>query len=124
MVTISTKTISRSKSGGYCFIVSGAAGPTDTVELLNLPQSFPHVFASVMMFDVGGDPIVDSTGTFAVTMQTINCQQYEAIDDGPTIDATAPTTSSAGANIHAVKMVPSSLTDTVTWKMVVTCNRS
>ena len=124
MATITTKTVTRSKNGGYCFIISGAAGPTDTIELSDLPQSFPHVFAGVQMFNIGGTQIIDSAGTFTVTMQTINSQQDETIDDGPTIDATAPTTSSAAANVTSVKMVPAALSDTVTWKMVVTCNRS
>lgn len=96
---------------------------TVEVELSGDFSALTHVFLGVQMFDVGGDLIVDSAGSFAVTLQTINTKYYEAPPTA-TIDATAPATVSWAANTFKIKVVPSSLSDTVTWKIVATANRN
>jgi hypothetical protein len=108
-------------------ITSDAAvlGDTITLDLSNEGDfsALTHVFLGVQMFDVSGDPIVDSAGTFAITIQTLNTKQYEAPPTA-SIDATAPTTISWAANTFKIKVVPSSLSTTVTWKVVATANRN
>ena len=108
-------------------VTSDAVGKAVTVTLdLTTDRDFgalTHVFLGVQMFDVSGDPIDDSAGTFTVTIQTINTQK----DESPTvsvIDATAPVTISWAANTHKIVVVPASLSDTVTWKVVATANRA
>jgi len=86
-------------------------------------QALTHVFLGVQMFDVGGDQIVDSAGDFTVTIETVNTKQAES----PTvsvIDATAPVTISWAANTLKITVVPDSLSDTVTYKVVATANRA
>lgn len=106
-------------------LVSTAAPLGDTVTLSDIPiTGLTHVFVGVKMYDVAGTQIVDSAGTFTVTMQTINTSnQYESPLDN-VIDATTPHTVDAGANIVGIKVVPSSLSDTVTYKVVASFNRN
>lgn len=83
----------------------------------------PHVFLGVQMFNSGGAQIVDSAGTFTVTVETINTKQPES----PTvsvIDATAPVTISWAGNTYKITVVPASLSTTDTWKVVATANRT
>jgi hypothetical protein len=106
-------------------VVSAAANKTTTIEI-TLGGNFAamsHVFLGVQMFDVSGVPILDSTGTFAVTVQTVETKAYEA----PTvaeIAADAPTTISWAGGTFKIKVVPDSLTDTVTWQVVATAYRN
>jgi hypothetical protein len=128
MVTITTTvspTIEGAGSDGTVELVSAAAATADSVVITGspIPWWMPHAFLSVKMYDVSGGEIVDSAGTFAVTVKTRNNSQFEAIEDGASIDATAPTTSSWQANTAAVSVVPSMLADTVTWKVFMTFNR-
>ena len=86
-------------------------------------SALPHVFLGVQMFDSGGALIVDSAGTFTVTIQTLNTKQ----DESPTvavIDATAPVTISWAANTYKIVVVPASLSATVTYRVIATANRS
>lgn len=113
--------------------VSAAAtdATADSVLMLNLGSAFPHCFLGVHMFDVGGDRIVDSAGTFTVDYLTDNTGdplgQLAATFEDPTtatIDATAPVTLDWQANTIGVRVTVASLSDTVTWKVVFTSNRS
>lgn len=108
---------------------SAVAGKAVTIEI-ELDGDFAamsHVFLGVQMFDeadpTDADLILDSTGTFAVTVQTVQTKSYEA-PTVATIDATAPTTISWAGSTFKIKVVPSSLTDTVSWKVVATAYRN
>lgn len=98
---------------------------TTTVEI-TLSGDFSaltHVFLGVQMFNVSGDPIIDSAGSFAITIQTENTLWYESPPTS-SINATAPTTISWAGNTAKIKVAPTGLVDTVTWKVVATANRN
>lgn len=121
MAVVSTYT----KTGSDKFfqkIVSGAAGLTDSVELTDLEGGLTHCFLGVKMFDVSGDPVVATAGTFTVSVRTINTGQWEAPPD-PTIDATAPDTIGFAGNVDGVKVTVAALATVTTWRVVLTCNR-
>lgn len=108
---------------------SAAVGKAVTIEI-ELDGDFralTHVFLGVKMYDNAdpdaGTQIVDSTGSFAVTVQTENTGKYEAPPTA-TIDATAPTTIDWAGNTAKIKVVPTGLTDTVSWIVVATANRN
>lgn len=86
-------------------------------------SALTHVFLGVQMFNSGGARIVDSAGTFTITIETLNTRWPES---PPTdvIDATAPTTISWAANTYKITVVPDSLSDTVTYKVVATADRN
>lgn len=86
-------------------------------------SALTHVFLGVQMFDVDGVQIVDSAGTFEVTIETVNTKRPES-PSVSTIDATAPVTISWAANTYKITVVPDSLSDTVTYKVVATANRN
>lgn len=121
MAVITTST----KAGSDKFfqrVTSGAAGLTDSVELTGLEGGLTHCFLGVKMFDVSGDPVVATAGTFTVKVRTVNTGQWE---DPPvkTIDATAPETISFAGNIDGVKVTVAALATVTTWRAVLTCNR-
>lgn len=110
-------------------VASAAVGKAVTIEI-EVDGNFAamsHVFLGVQMFDNAdpalGSQIVDSTGSFAVTVQTVETKSYEA-PTVATIDATAPTTINWAGGTFKIKVVPSSLTDTVSWKIVATAYRN
>lgn len=108
----------------YRKAVSIGTGPAVTVEM-ELDGEFralTHVFLAVVPLQAGV-PAVDSTGTFTVTVQTLNQKLYEA-PVGSVIDATAPTTISWAGNTLKIKVVPAALTDTDTYEVIVTGNRN
>lgn len=124
MATISTLAV-EGHTGHEIKATSGVATKTDTVEI-ELPDNFAaltHVFLGVQMFDVSGDPIVDSAGTFTVTVQMQQTKQYET-PTGSVIDATAPVTINWSGNTHKIKVVPASLSDTVTYRVYAIANRT
>jgi hypothetical protein len=97
------------------------------VRLTSLPYWLPHAFLSVKTYSdaAGTVALTDVTGVFTVTVKTINSQAYETIDDGPTITAATPTTSSWSANTDGVNVaVTTPLTNTITWRVFITFNRS
>ena len=104
-------------------VTSAAAAKTDTVELAGLPDGYQKYYLGVQMFDAQGDLMLDSAGTFAVTYKTKSTMQYETPAYGTPIDATAPGTVPITGNVYGVKVVPSSLSTTVTWVVVLTCNK-
>jgi hypothetical protein len=108
-------------------VESAAVSKATTVELdLSTLGDFialTHVFLGVQMFNAGGSPIVDSAGTFTVTLQTDATRRYES-PVASVIDATAPTTISWAANTYKIKVVPATLSDTVTYKVVAVANRA
>lgn len=104
---------------------SAGVGKAVTVEI-TLDGNFAamsHVFLGVQMFDVSEDLILDSTGSFAVTVQTVETKSYEAPPTA-SIDATAPATISWSGGTFKIKVEPTGLTDTVTWKVVATAYRN
>lgn len=107
-------------------IHSAAAGKADTIEIDETASGWDlairgwrNVFIGVHMFDVNGALIVDSAGSFLVSVKTRNTLQYESPPQ-PTIDAQIPVTTDFTASTFGVKVVPSSLSDTVTWRVVLT----
>jgi hypothetical protein len=108
--------------------VATVLGDTVVMDLTNDGDfsALTHCFLGVQMFGAGGDPadpIVDSAGTFTVTIETLNTKRPES----PTvsvINATAPVTISWNANTHKITVVPATLSATVTYKVVVTANRN
>lgn len=118
-----TKTSAHQSIHIYEKNVSSSIVLGDSLVLQNpISEGMSHVFIGVQMFDSGGLLIVDAAGTFTVTVKTINTEQFEAVDGGGVIDATAPTTVSVGANISEIKVVPAALSTTVTYKVIVTGN--
>lgn len=108
-------------------VTSAEVGKTDTVEI-DLSNdgdftSLTHIFLGVQMFDSGGAQIEDSAGTFTIDIQTDNTKIYEP-PPAPTIDATEPTTISWAGNTLKIRVVPLSLSATVTYRVVATANRS
>lgn len=105
-------------------VAEGATKTTTvTMELSGDFSAHTHVFIGVQMFDSGGNPILDSTGTLTVTVETEQNGQPEAPPSN-VINATAPHTISVAGNIRQIKVVPASLTDTVTYKVFATANRN
>jgi hypothetical protein len=107
-------------------VESAEVGKTVTVEMDLTDHDFgvqTHCFLSVQMFNVSGVQIVDSAGTFTLSVMPINSAQYE-VPSVSVIDATAPTTLSWAANTLKIKIVPASLSDTVTYKVVATSNHA
>lgn len=103
----------------------------DSVLLLNLGGAFAHCFLGVQMFDVSGDRIVDSAGTFTVDFLSENSGDpagslAASFEDpvSPVIDATAPALVDWQANTIGVRVTAAGLSDTITWKVVFTANRS
>lgn len=104
---------------------SAVAGKAVTIEI-TLDGDFAamsHVFLGVQMFDAGGNLIDDSAGSFAVTIQSVNTQRDEA-PTVATINATSPSTLTWALNTYKIVVVPSSLSATVTWRVVATANRN
>jgi hypothetical protein len=107
---------------------SAAVGKAVTIEI-ELDGNFAamsHVFLGVQMYDEAagaGSLILDSTGSFAITVQTVQTKSYEA-PTVATIDATAPVTISWAGGTFKIKVIPDSLTDTVSWKVVATAYRN
>lgn len=102
--------------------VSDAATASDTVTLSGLQEELPHCFLGVQMFNANGTLVLASAGSFAVTVKTLNTEQFEDPPD-PTIDATAPTTVSWDGNTVGVSVTPTGVADVVTWKVVATFNQ-
>lgn len=105
-------------SGGGTIQTSDKVNPGDTVEMLDLPQGLSHSFIGIQMFDAGGALVVATAGTVLIDVKTHNTLQYEAIDDGPTITAATPTTSSVGTPLSALRVTPTGLTGITTWRVV------
>ena len=130
MATISTidQILTETIAGGTrgVEIHSDAALKADTVSIDETASGWAlairgwrNAFIGVHMFDVNGALIVDSAGSFAITILTRNTRQFEAPPQ-PTIDATAPLTHDFTASTYGVKVVPTALSDTVTWRLVLT----
>lgn len=105
---------------------AAGATKTTTVEMTDLSGDFEaltHVFLGIQMFNSSAVQIVDTTGSFAITVKTVNTNRYESPPTA-TIDATAPVTISWAGNTSAVKVVPTGLTDTDNYKVVLTANRN
>lgn len=111
-------------SGSGQLLTSVEVSPSTIIEMLDLPHGLTHTFVGIQMLDEAGALIVATAGTVLVEMQTINTRKYEPISDGPTIDATAPTTSSSGAPITAVRLTPTGIAGITTYKAVFSHYRS
>ena len=124
MATITTRTITPLGGRDSVMALSSAAGVADSVDI-QMPTEFPHCFLSIQLFDGAGDPIDVGTasGTFTVSVQTINSGVLEAPPTA-TLDASAMTTISWAGNTQRVLVTGDSLTSLTTWKVVVTANRS
>jgi hypothetical protein len=122
MTTITTKTVAGSAER-TTLIESGLAEAGDTVDISGFGPDIAHCYVSVQMFDAAGDQIVDSAGTFAIEIATWN---NGVLEDPPvaSIDATAPVTIGWEANTTRVVVTPSSLSDTDTWRVRVSLNRT
>lgn len=106
----------------YEQVISSAIAAADTLILeAPLTAGLSHIFVGVQMFDAQGALLVDSAGTFTVTVKTVNTQQWEAVPDG-VIDATAPATVDFAANLADIRVVPAALSSTITYKVIVTGN--
>lgn len=123
MTTITSKTI-YNQPRCMATITSGEAGPTDVIELSDLPCTLPHCFASVRFFDGAHDPVEPSAGTLELEVQTIgNAPCFELPPDS-TIDATAPVTLDWSANTVGIRITPTDLAGVTTWCVVLTFNMS
>lgn len=95
----------------------------DTIDMIDMDPSFPHCFLSVQIVDVSGDPVLAGAGTFAVSVYTSNNNQPES-PAVAVIDGTAPVTIDWSANTTRVKVVPTGITTAVSYRVVLTCNKS
>lgn len=96
----------------------------DSVLLTGFNSTATHCFLGVRMYDVNGNVIVDSTGTFTVDYLTFVTGDPDGAEDGTfedpavsVIDATAPATISWQAPTLGIRVTPAALTDTVTYKV-------
>lgn len=115
--------VHRYHQGEFKAVLSDQEVIADTIIVENLAIELPHTFIGLKFYDAIGDPVVPSAGTVDITVQTYNNDEYEAIPDN-TIDATAPTTVSVGANLRKIKATPTGLADATSWQVVVTQNRN
>lgn len=129
MATITDKTISVSRLG-FAQLVSDLAlvGTSDTVELTGLEvlSHLRYCHVSVSLFDnAGGTSVLaaDSAGSFTVSVKTTENPNVW-VDLGSTIDATDPTTLAFTNSILALRLVPGSLSDTVSWTASLTASAS
>jgi len=95
----------------------------DTIDMVDMDPSFAHCFLSVQILDVSGDPVLGGAGTFTVTVYTANNNQPESPATS-VIDATAPVTIDWSGNTTRVKVVPAGVTTAISYRVVVTANRS
>ena len=109
----------------YRKVVSAAVAKTVTV-VLSPSEDFgamSHVFIGVQMFDSGGLLIVDSAGTFTVTVKLIPTLQSET-PEANVISALVPTTVNVSGNVAEITVVPATLTDTDTYQVIAIANRN
>lgn len=108
------------------FVSSAAAtlASGDSVLLTGLSPAFVHCFLGVKMYDVSGDEIVDSAGTYTVSYLSELTGDPDGTATGTfesppvaTIDATAPTTLCWKAPTVGIRVSGASLSDAVTWKV-------
>ena len=106
-------------------VVSDGVAKTVTVTLAPSGDfsALSHVFIGVQMFDSGGLLIVDSAGTFTVTVKLLNTMQFETPASN-VISALAPTTVSLQGNVAEIKVVPATLSDTDTYQVIAIANRN
>jgi hypothetical protein len=103
--------------------VSDLAAVADTVDLDGLDPSFTHCFLGIQLVDVNGDPVLGGAGTLAVTVYTMNNNQGESPATS-SIDATAPVTVDWSGNTTRVEVVPTGITTAISYRVVLTCNKS
>jgi hypothetical protein len=111
------------KDADEAFFVSAEAVPADSVELDGLPALRNHWFLGVELLDGDGLIAPASAGTFAVSIKTWNTGQWEA-PPVASIDATAPATIDWAGPTVGVRVVPTGLTGTVTWRVKLSVARS
>lgn len=112
------KIVSFSESAVVAVDITIILGDLDTVR--------PHCFAGVQFFSdpEGLVPVVPSTGSLLLEVQTVNSTPvFEAVPSN-IIDASAPSTLSWAANTKAVRITPSGVVGAVYYKLVVTCNEN
>ena len=121
MAIITGKAADGSFGHELAIILSEPAAPTDSVEVTDLIPRGTHTYIGVRMFDGAGALITaGATGEFTLMVKTANTQVWEAISDGETIDAAAPTTSSAAGPIVAVQVaVSGALAGVTTWRVAI-----
>jgi len=95
----------------------------DTIDMVDLDPSFAHCFLSVQILDVSGNPVLAGAGTFAVSVYTVNNNQPES-PAVSSIDGTAPVTIDWAANTTRVTVVPTGITTAISYRVVLTTNRS
>tara|TARA_R110000744_G_scaffold380215_1_gene500253 strand:- start:46927 stop:47325 length:399 start_codon:yes stop_codon:yes gene_type:complete len=125
MAVITTKlTVSGNDTRNYAASAAATLASADSVLLTGLDPSFMHNFLGVKMYDVSGDEIVDSAGTFTVSYLSEvsgdpNGDETGTFESPPvsTIDATAPTSLCWKAPTVGIRVSAASLSDTVTWKV-------
>tara|TARA_R110000737_G_scaffold289579_1_gene296113 strand:- start:264 stop:638 length:375 start_codon:yes stop_codon:yes gene_type:complete len=100
------------------------AASSDSVDIPT-PNYSPHCFLGVQMFGAGGEQILTgATGTFTVAVYTVN----STVPESPTVNtisAAAPVTIDWNANTERVVVTAGALGGgVVTWRVIVTLNRS
>ena len=102
------------------------ATATSTLDLTERElQNTPHVFIGVKFIGAGGSFVTPSAGTFSLTVKSRGMENFESIQSGDVIDATAALSSlSFTGNATALKYTPTGITGANEVRITVTGNLS
>ena len=125
MTVISTFQVENTRKRPYLVTSDLAQVATaDSIELeISSIANYPHCFLSVHLLDGAGSPTTASAGTFTVTIRLLTGQVFEAPCSGNTVDATALTSVSFGANVVAVRVTQSGVVGPTQWRIVLAGNQ-
>lgn len=125
MATVSSFTEENTRKRPY-FVTSGLAqvASSDSIEL-DLPNitNYPHCFVSVHLLDGAEAATTASAGVFTVTIRLATGQVFEAPCSENTIQATALTSVSFGANVEAVRVTQAGLSGPTQWRIKLSGNQ-
>lgn len=125
MAVISTFTSENTRKKPY-LITSDLAqvASADSIELeISSIQNYPHCFLSVHLLDGSELPATASAGEFTVEIRLLTGQVFEAPCAENTIDATALTSVTFGANVVAVRITQTGLTGPTQWRVKIAANQ-
>jgi hypothetical protein len=122
MATISTFKKSGNGDSMVSF-VSDLGLVADTIDMDGLDPSYAHCFLGIQLVDAGGLPVLGGAGSVAVTVYTANNNQGESPATS-VIPATAPITVNWSGNTTRVTVVPTGITTAISYRVVLTANKS
>jgi len=110
---------------GFTLLESDIELVATTITLAAPDAKQTHCFAGVSFYsDASGTPVVPSSGTVDITIETVNNEDtFEAVPAG-TIQAATPLTVSWAANTKRVRATPNAVAGATHYRLRVTCNQS